>query len=246
MKPILRHVLLVLLASAPFTAAAQPADSVSVSWEKPAPNRTTYRAEGITCGPVGAGGDTLTNLRKDRTDVPSRYHPVTFQAITRLPMPSAPISRLRWTQKQLRQIAPFEGTAVTLTGFLDSLKVQGPERCNCRMTQEADVDWHLWITAHRGESKKDAIVTETTPRVRKNHPGWTTAALIPFIQAPEQVRLSGWLMYDPDHPEQLGNHRITLWEIHPVTKIEVFKAGAWVDLDPGLAHLQHRRNRRGA
>jgi hypothetical protein len=47
-------------------------------------------------------------------------------------------------------------------------------------------------------------------------------------------------MFDPDHPSQLydpanpnkkNKHRQTLWEVHPVTKIEVFQGGAWVDLD---------------
>ena len=33
------------------------------------------------------------------------------------------------------------------------------------------------------------------------------------------------------HRNHLGKYRSTLWEIHPITKIEVFKDNRWVDLD---------------
>jgi len=54
------------------------------------------------------------------------------------------------------------------------------------------------------------------------------------------VRISGWLMFDPDHPSMIldptnpnisGKFRVTLWEVHPITKIEVWQNGAWVDLE---------------
>jgi hypothetical protein len=38
-------------------------------------------------------------------------------------------------------------------------------------------------------------------------------------------------MLDPDHPNMVGSARGTIWEIHPITKIEVWKSGAWVDLE---------------
>jgi hypothetical protein len=38
-------------------------------------------------------------------------------------------------------------------------------------------------------------------------------------------------MFDPEHAAHLGRYRSTLWEIHPITKIEVFKDGQWVDVD---------------
>ncbi|PYU91226.1 MAG: hypothetical protein DMG25_15230 [Acidobacteria bacterium] len=30
---------------------------------------------------------------------------------------------------------------------------------------------------------------------------------------------------------QVGNRRVTIWEIYPIMKIDVFQSGAWVDLD---------------
>jgi hypothetical protein len=58
----------------------------------------------------------------------------------------------------------------------------------------------------------------------------------------DSVRISGWLMFDPLHYDQMWQYdsaadttgtkaRITLWEIHPITRIEVFKNGTWRSLD---------------
>jgi hypothetical protein len=57
-------------------AGAAVARGISPQWPKPAPNETQFRG----CGPSGDGGDTLTNVRKNRTDVPSSYHEVAWQA----------------------------------------------------------------------------------------------------------------------------------------------------------------------
>jgi hypothetical protein len=45
-----------------------------------------------------------------------------------------------------------------------------------------------------------------------------------------RLRISGWLMLDTEHPDQLGKTRVTLWGIHPVTKIEVWSDQEWREL----------------
>ena len=93
-----------------------------------------------------------------------------------------------------------------------------------------------------GEGEDVAIIVETTPRVRKSHPNWTTARLKPWTghtgNQPnptynhQRVRISGWLMLDPEHHDMINSGlRSTLWEIHPITKIEVWNNGHWLDLD---------------
>jgi hypothetical protein len=70
-----------------------------------------------------------------------------------------------------------------------------------------------------------------------------TAMLAPHVTAGDSVRISGWLMYDPEHFAQTSNYdpahpsggvkvRATLWEVHPVTRIEVFDpaTGQWRSL----------------
>ena len=41
------------------------------------------------------------------------------------------------------------------------------------------------------------------------------------------------LLFDPQHTNHLKKYRSTLWEIHPITKIEVWDTDTekWVDLD---------------
>ncbi len=74
-------------------------------------------------------------------------------------------------------------------------------------------------------------MVETTPRMRASHPKWTPKALAPWVNEDAQVRISGWVLIDPEHRNHLNKYRSTLWEIHPITKIEVFKDGTWVDRD---------------
>jgi len=39
------------------------------------------------------------------------------------------------------------------------------------------------------------------------------------------------LMFDTEHINVIGKQRATVWEVHPITKIEVQQNGQWVDLD---------------
>ena len=98
------------------------------------------------------------------------------------------------------------------------------------------------LTAQVGEGEDVAIIVETTPRVRREHASWTTARLKPWASHVgshanpnynrQKVRISGWLMLDPEHQDMIDTGlRSTLWEVHPITKIEVWDSGQWVDLD---------------
>jgi len=71
---------------------------------------------------------------------------------------------------------------------------------------------------------------EVTPRVRARHKSWRLTNLRRFVTQQSRVRISGWLLLDQEHPEQLGKTRVTLWEIHPVLKIEVWSGGKWREL----------------
>jgi len=214
-----------------------PADitsSISPDWDKPDPNRTTFEGADGSCGPTGDGGDTETNRRKNRTDISGSYHDVTWDAVASLDYPVAPKSRASWTPAQLAQIAPYEGTALRVVGYLVALKPQkggSGESTNCHFTNDTEVDWHIALVGQVGDGEKDAVVVETTPRIRQSHSHWTPQALRPWLNADTPVRISGWLLLDPEHRNHLKRYRSTLWEIHPITKIEVFQSGEWKDLD---------------
>ena len=224
--------------------------SVSSSWSKPAPQSGTFHRAGFPdCGPSGQGGDAPTNLRKNRTDEPASYHPVTFDAILAVPYPkNEEGQRSNWSATDLQVIAPFEGVGISITGFVaaqrgiiveDSTNSSGGESTNCHAKDDPGVDWHVTIVKGKNDPKSAGIVVETTPRVRANGHPWTPSMLAAAVTDRDSVRISGWLMYDPEHFTQMTNYdpahpysniakvRATLWEIHPITKIEVFESGAW-------------------
>lgn len=208
------------------------ASAISPDWEKPDPVTSDFQAEDGTCGPSGTGADTPTNLRKNRTDVPNSYHEIPFDSVATLTYPNpAPTQRIRWSSQQLDQIKPYEGVAISIVGYIAAVKVEGKESTNCGWTKPSEVDWHIPIVGQAGQGEPDAIVVETTPRIRASHPKWAVTTLTQYKGGQTPVRISGWLMLDPDHPSHLGKYRTTLWEIHPITKIEVSVSGQWVDLD---------------
>jgi hypothetical protein len=73
------------------------------------------------------------------------------------------------------------------------------------------------------------MVIEVTPRVRDVRPGWSTSTLEGLVG--QQVLIEGWTMLDEEHPEQIGQTRETLWEIHPIMHIEVNQGGSWTSID---------------
>ncbi len=215
-------------------ATGSPSTAISADWDKPAPVAGAYQDAEGSCGPNGDGGDTATNLRKNRDDVPASYHEVTWAAAGALPCPAAPPSRLNWSADQLAQIAPYEGVPISVAGYLVKVKVESGgsgESTNCHQTQPSEVDWHMYLTASQGQGEDASLIVETTPRVRQSHPNWTPQKLAPWSSTGAQVRISGWFMLDPEHADMVGKYRGTIWEIHPVTKIEVSKDNRWVDLD---------------
>jgi hypothetical protein len=237
--------------SGEIASGSGPAGAISSDWDKPAPQSASFDSEEGTCGETGDGGDSDTNRRKNRTDVPSTYHLISWDAINTLDYAKgAPRSRMDWTSAQLATIRPVEGASIAVEGYLYKVKVEsssanatsGGESTNCHAHLANDVDWHMPLTANLGDGEDVAVIVETTPRVRKDHPQWTTTRLRPWTAHvgskdnasynQQKVRISGWLMLDPEHQDMINSGlRSTLWEIHPITKIEVWDNGAWVDLD---------------
>jgi hypothetical protein len=52
-----------------------------------------------------------------------------------------------------------------------------------------------------------------------------------LVNSSNQVRVSGWLMYDSEHINVIGTQRATVWEVHPITKVEIQSNGQWVDIE---------------
>jgi hypothetical protein len=175
------------------------------------------------CGPSGDAADQrrkALNQNKNRTDEPdlASYVPIDWDSLSSLPS---------------GRVTDFQGASVTVEGFLShriNVENQGNgESTNCHLTGDDEVDWHMYLTKSPAQQISDAIIVETTPRTRPSHK-WTADGLSQFVDSNTRVRISGWLMYDFEHVGAIGTQRATVWEVHPVTRIEVQRNGQWSDL----------------
>jgi len=187
------------------------------------------------CAPEGDAtqttrSDPALNVLKNRTALPSGgFTAAHFDDLAQLEVPEGVSKkhRDRWPVETLQAVEAQEKSAVQVIGFLLKTKLEGPEGPNCHSTDPADRDFHIWLANSPDDDKPDAIVVEITPRVRAEHPSWTRTRLNGLIAGKTRVRVSGWVLLDPEHPDQVGKTRATIWEIHPIMKIEVFSSGQW-------------------
>jgi hypothetical protein len=210
-------------------AHMQPPDQLPDLPVKPTPTSSEFKG----CPPEGNGGDTILNRLKNRDDVAEQWTPVAFHAILDLPWPPTVgrVPRLGWRESARKQVNRFEGTPVAVEGFLALARLEGPEACNCKSRAPDQRDMHVWLNAEPDPDRHESIIVELTPRIRAKHAGWSLETLLGLVHSETAVRISGWLLLDQEHPDQIGNTRGTLWEIHPVMEIEVKKNGNWVKLE---------------
>jgi hypothetical protein len=183
------------------------------------------------CPPDGDGGDRDLNRLKNRVDS-AAWVPAPFASVLALGWPAGIVrrSRTEWTRSDARRVAASEGLPVAVEGYFVASKQEGPEATNCHGAESKLRDWHLWLASSPGKDRRRSIVVETTPVIRARHPEWRLADIRRLVRDSTLVRVSGWLMLDPEHPDQLGKTRGTLWEIHPVMRIEIQRNGRWVEM----------------
>lgn len=176
------------------------------------------------CGPTGDATNQTAiglNTNKNRTDTPgaSEYVDIGWSDLANLPSD---------------RVDDFVSAPVRVVGYLShKINVENSgsgESTNCHLTADDEVDWHIYLTDSPVQQISDAIIVETTPRTRPQHK-WTTSMLGALVNSENQVRISGWLMYDSEHINVIGTQRATVWEVHPITKIEIQSNGQWVDIE---------------
>ena len=221
----------------PITAAAQgttpssrpsPSDGLPILARKPTPISPGF--EGCPAG--GDGGDPLLNRLKNRVDS-AAWIPVAFDDVLRLAWPpgtSRRRMRRQWSAKDAASVARFEGIPISVEGYVAGVNVSGPESTNCHGAASRFRDWHLWLAPSPGRDRRRAIVAEPTPATRAKHRQWTLTRLRRLSRDSVRVRVSGWLLLDTEHPEEVGKTRGTIWEIHPVMRIEMRRGNRWVDI----------------
>lgn len=174
--------------------------------------------------------DPDLNALKNRSAIPAEgFKPTHFDDLAQLEVPDGVNKKHRttWSEETLNSVKSEETKAVQVPGFLLKKKLEGPESPNCHSNDQADRDFHLWFANSSDDEKADAVVVEITPRVRAEHPSWTATKIQNLITNKTRVRISGLILLDPEHPDQVGKTRATIWEIHPILKIETFANGHW-------------------
>ncbi len=208
---------------------AQPVGDLPILPDKSQPEQITFNK----CPPEGSGGDRELNLLENRIDVGS-YVPVSFDTITTLTWPKS-VEQLElkdWPSEGRAFIAQYAGIPISVEGYFGSVKEDAPSAANCNINNSTNKDWSIFLTKNARDELYTAVIVSVTPRIRANHGKWTLDLLrSTVINDHLLVRVSGWLLFNPTHAQDVGKTRATLWEIHPVMQIEVFNNGKWVALD---------------
>jgi len=208
-------------ASQPGAPGVQPA-SITIPG-RPYPMEETYHG----CPPIGRGNeDPFINQLKNRVDRPAHPVTLTFPQIEGLDWPPGvtDVVTARWPAAARVRIFRHDASPARFIGFLSSADAGGPEPANCN--QRGAVDWHLWLGPGAHLPHSLTFIAEIPPRVRTRHAGFDLNRLRLLAARGTKVRITDWLMFDSEHPEQ-PNQRATIWEIHPVTGIEVWTGHAW-------------------
>jgi hypothetical protein len=125
--------------------------------------------------------------------------------------------------------AVFEGIVVLV-------KHGGKESANCGAIDLSHEDTHIELAPSPSAPKNQHVVVEVTPRIREKMAviaDWSTPTLKSKLTG-RRVRITGWLFDDlihkgaaeNTHPRGLDNWRATVWEIHPITAIQVLPGPA--------------------
>jgi len=156
---------------------------------------------------------------KDRASAPDEVAPFTMAAFESLPH-GQPLARF----------APIERRGASFTGYVQ------------RMLHAPDGDTHFELvpTPRLPGGPDTAYVTaELTPQWYEGSDSWSYPSLVaalkpnhggetPWDSGPRRVRVSGWLLYDFQFDVRVNaglianSGRVSGWEIHPVTRIELW------------------------
>ena len=132
-----------------------------------------------------------------------------------------------------------EDKGAVITGWVVDVQQGGhPETANCGSMSKLYTDTHITIGLSPDAAETATMVVEVTPRWRElmaaQGQDWRTETLQQQLIG-RQVQIAGWLMFDDDHFCEATNTRSarrcrgrkkpswrrTVWEIHPITGIQV-------------------------
>jgi hypothetical protein len=155
--------------------------------------------------------------------------PMTIAQVNSLPIPRGiPANRRHWSPQIRAYIAGYESRGVAVEGYLLGLNSESMEAGNCFRPDLHD--FHLWIGASLTDPYNRALIAEISPRWQAANSAWSKHTLRTLAREHARIRVTGWLMIDQPHTGDIGTARATVWEVHPVTRIDVLNGSDWVEL----------------
>jgi hypothetical protein len=214
------------------------------------------------CSLVGSGGaETAQNSAKNNFCAANTPEPITIEQLQKLQVQVQNDHSINFGNKNTptRQKGPTtkraplqklgEGNAVVLKGFVLKARQEGAESVNCgKNVADSPLlhDIHIAIVADKSVTNEcSGVVVEASPHHRPD--SWTQENVEKVAKAGAQVQVTGQLFFDSSHfpceagkPSSGNPARISLWEVHPVYKLEVCDGncdvgGTWMPLDQWLA-----------
>ena len=159
--------------------------------------------------------------QKNRTTVPAAFELLTFAEF--LALPSLPVE---YRPSDWEMVRRYSQRGVSLEGYLAEVVQWYDGLTYGRLPWQGDVHLHLRERPQPGcfpeGPRSGQLVAEVTPYFQPPETGWSYAVLLELCQRQARVRLSGFLLHDYPHEQTVGKWRASAWEIHPVTKIEVW------------------------
>jgi hypothetical protein len=126
-----------------------------------------------------------------------------------------------------------EAQGATITGWVIDVKQGGhPETANCGSMSKPFTDTHIVVGLTPSAAETETLIVEVTPRwrdmMKAKGTDWGTDTLHDQLVG-KRVTFTGWLLFDLDHlheavntePSGQKNWRKTIWEIHPITALQV-------------------------
>jgi hypothetical protein len=176
------------------------------------------------CPPAGDSRSPAVraaNVLKNRTTVPAASDVDPYATLNALLFPGMDLGR--WSNSR----------GATVTGFVIDVKPGGLDSANCHAKRETVIE----LGVHQHDPSTERLIAVVSPSQRSAMAAmgadWSTLALRHLLVG-RWVRITGWLFGDWEHkagsentnPGDPNNSRATIWEIHPVTDIQVLDSQA--------------------
>ncbi|HXN06764.1 MAG TPA: hypothetical protein VN944_06850 [Nitrospiria bacterium] len=184
-------------------------------------------AAGKRCLPAETGGE---ESRVRPKTVPKKFEAMDVNQFLQALTPNLKTSKYRkfFSPAQNEYLEKNENRAITLEGFLLDFSQEMEAEVPCKSPAKKEL--RLWVGAGPVQAKSYAVLVELPIHSKDKQDRAKLGRLQVALKRNTKIKISGWVLYNPENPDQYGRIRGTLWEISPITRIEIWENGKWKEL----------------